>query len=104
MARVRWSPTGRQSLIEIAEYVVEQSQSLEAGIRLVDAIEAKCKTYAEFPGAGTARDDLGGGRRCFPVGNYVVIYRPTEDGIRVIVVAHGHQDLYALIRGIPESE
>lgn len=104
MARIRWSPTGQQSLIEAAEYVVEQSQSLDAGIKLINAIEAKCKTYAEFPEAGTPRDDLGEGRRCFPVGNYVVIYRPIENGIRVIVVTHGHQDLYALIRGISDSE
>lgn len=52
MARILWSPTGRQSLVAVAEYVVEQSGSLETGIKLIDAIEAKCKTYARFPGAG----------------------------------------------------
>jgi len=104
MARVRWSPTGQQSLVDVAKYVVEQSQSLETGLKLIDAIEAKCETYAQFPHAGIPRNDLGEGRRCFAVGNYVVIYRPIDDGIRVIVVAHGHQDLYTMIRGIPGSE
>lgn len=34
MTRILWSPTGRQSLVDIAQYVVDESQSLEkcAGI------------------------------------------------------------------------
>lgn len=104
MARILWSPTGRQSLVDIAQYVVEQSESLETGIKFIDVIEDKCKTYAQFPGAGIPREDLGKGRRCFVVGSYVVIYRPIDDGIRVILVAHGYQDLYSLIRGISETD
>ena len=102
MARILWSPTGRQSLVDIAQYVVERSESLEMGIKLIDAIEAKCKSYTQFPEAGIPRDDLGEGRRCFVVGRYVVIYRPIDEGIRVILVAHGHQDLHTLIRGISD--
>ncbi|MEO8497986.1 MAG: type II toxin-antitoxin system RelE/ParE family toxin [Planctomycetota bacterium] len=104
MTHILWSPTGRQSLVDVAQSVVEQSESLDTGIRLIDSIEAKCKTYAQFPDAGIPRDDLGKGRRCFVVGSYVVIYRPMEDGVRVILVANGHQDLYALIHGLSESE
>ncbi|HUG70765.1 MAG TPA: type II toxin-antitoxin system RelE/ParE family toxin [Pirellulaceae bacterium] len=104
MARILWSPTGRQSLVDIAQYVVEQSESLETGIKLVDVIEDKCKTYSQFPEAGIPRDDLGKGRRCFVVGSYVVIYRPIDDGIRVILVAHGYQDLDSLIRGISQTD
>ena len=104
MATIRWSPAGQESLVEIGRHAIEKSGSLDVGPKLIDSIEAKCQTYAQFPEAGTAREDLGAGMRCFPAGNYVVIYRPVEDGIRVVIVAHGHQDLHPLIRGIPESE
>lgn len=46
MTRILWSPTGRQSLVDIAQYVVDESQSLETGLKLIDVIEAKCQTYA----------------------------------------------------------
>jgi hypothetical protein len=50
-----------KSRIRIAQYVVEQSESLEAGIKFIDVIEDKCKTYSQFPEAGIPRDDLGKG-------------------------------------------
>lgn len=104
MTRIRWSKTARQSLIDVAENVIEQSQSLETGLKLIDAIEEKCRTYADFPQAGIPRDDLRKGLRCFVVGKHIVIYRPIDGGMRVVLVAHGHQDLYALMHRLSESE
>jgi toxin ParE1/3/4 len=31
--------------------------------------------------------------RSFPVKNYVIFYRPLEDGIEIVRVLHGAQDL-----------
>ena len=50
--------------------------------------------------AGTARSDLGPGLRCFPVDKLVVIYRPIEDGMAIIWVAHGHQDVRTVVENI----
>jgi hypothetical protein len=36
--------------------------------------------------------------RCFPVDNLIVIYRPAEDGIVVMLVVHGHQDIQTIVR------
>jgi toxin ParE1/3/4 len=100
MPRVCWSDTAEESVLAIGRYVVRQTRSLQRGLDVIAAIERRCKRYAEFPGAGTARPDLGPGLRCFPVQNLVVIYRPIEDGIAIILVAHGHQDLPTMVNRI----
>jgi len=47
---------------------------------------------------GDPRPDLGENIRCFPVGNYVVIYRPLGDGIIVLLVIHGAMDIPTAFR------
>ena len=71
-----------------------------AGLDVIAKIEEKCSRYAEFPEGGTACPDLGPGLRCFPVGSLLVIYRPIEDGIAIILVAHGHQDVRTIVERI----
>ena len=48
---------------------------------------------AANPSAGRARDDLAPKIRSFPVGNYIVFYLPLSDGIEVVRVLHGRQDI-----------
>ena len=47
---------------------------------------------------GTARPEFGPDLRSFivPATRYVVIYRPTDDGVVIIHVRHGSQDLIRL--------
>jgi toxin ParE1/3/4 len=47
---------------------------------------------------GTARDNLAPGLRSFPVGNYLVFYRITPEGIEVARVLHGARDLRAVFK------
>jgi toxin ParE1/3/4 len=56
---------------------------------------------AEHPGAGPARDELMRGLRSFPVGNYLLLYRPAIDGIELVRVSHGARNLRRLFRGKP---
>ncbi len=100
MSRVCWSDKAEESVLEIARYVIEQTQSRQRGLDLIDKIEQKCHRYAQFPEGGTARPDLGPALRCFPVENFLVIYRPIEDGIAIILVAHGHQDVRTIVERI----
>ena len=41
------------------------------------------------------RGDLLKNLRSFPVGNYVIFYVPISDGIEVVRVMHGRQDIDA---------
>ncbi len=47
------------------------------------------------PLAGRARAELGKDLRSFPVGNYIIFYLPLSDGIEVVRVLHGRQDIDA---------
>ena len=61
----------------------------DAADRLLERLDEKCRLCATQPEMGTPRPDLGRNVRCFSVGNYVVIYQPTEEGIVVLLVIHG---------------
>jgi toxin ParE1/3/4 len=49
----------------------------------------------ENPLAGRVRLDLGANLRSFPIGNYVIFYVPIPDGVEVVRVMHGRQDIDA---------
>lgn len=49
----------------------------------------------ENPLAGRERPDIQKDLRSFPVGRYVVFYLPLADGIEVVRVMHGQQDIDA---------
>ena len=100
MARVCWSDKAEESVLAIGRYIIEQTQSRQRGLDVITKVEDKCERYAEFPQVGTARPDLGPGLRCFPVDNLLVVYRPIEDGIAIILVAHGHQDVRTIVEKI----
>ena len=100
MARVSWTDKAEESVLTIGRYIIEQTQSRQRGLDVITKIEEKCARYAEFPQAGTPRKDIGPGLRCFPVDNLLVIYRPIEDGIAIVLVAHGHQDLQTIVNSI----
>ena len=100
MSRVCWSDKAEESVLAIGRYIVEQARNLQRGLDVITKIEEKCNRYAQFPESGIARPDLGPGLRCFPVESLLVIYRPIEDGVAIILVAHGHQDVRTLVEKI----
>lgn len=96
MAHVEWTDTGEESLVEIGRFIARQNQSLDRALAVINKVEEKCRLIAGFPDAGTVRDDLSDGVRTILVDNLVLVYRPLDDGIRVLLVTHGHRDLPAL--------
>jgi toxin ParE1/3/4 len=72
--------------------------SPQAADRLLSRIDEKCRLCATQPEMGTPRPDLGQSVRCLRVDHYVVIYRPTEDGIVVLLVLHGARDIPTVFR------
>lgn len=67
-----------------------------AADRWLDAVDSRCKLLAQMPGLGRLRPDLAPELRSFVVGNHVIFYRETHDGIEVIRVLHGARDLPSL--------
>ena len=62
---------------------------------MIDRIDRAFDMLADTPFAGRARHDLKDNLRSFPVGNYIIFYFPLPDGIEVVRVMHGRQDIDA---------
>ena len=78
-------------LDEVWDYIARDNPAIAD--RLLDKIAAKCEMLARQPVIGEARPDLAMNLREFPVGNYVVFYRPLPDGIEVYRVLHAARNV-----------
>ena len=96
MAALLRTPEATQSLLEIWDRIAQDNVS--AADKLLRRIDDTCQRLARNPGMGEACPDLAPKVRCFPVGNYVVFYRPLDHGIEVLLVTHGARDIPALFR------
>ena len=91
MSRALFSAPAKEDLKEIAAYIHRDNP--QAAKRVVQRIREVCKeTLARLPGAGTMRDDLSPGLRCFSVGNYVVYFRGRNPVIFVRIL-HGAREV-----------
>ena len=64
-----------------------------AAARLLLSIQEKCVLVSRQPQMGRSRFELSPELRGFPVGNYLIFYRPASDGIEIIRVVHGARDI-----------
>jgi toxin ParE1/3/4 len=93
MSNFRISPRAALDLDEIWIFIGIERQSPDAAFRQVEMIYDKICVLAENPLLGERRIDLGAALRVFSAGNYVIVYRPTVDGIAVARVVHGARDI-----------
>ena len=62
---------------------------------LIDRLDRVADMLADTPLAGRARPELGPKLRSYPVGNYIIFYVPVPDGIEIVRVMNGRQDIGA---------
>jgi toxin ParE1/3/4 len=67
----------------------------KAAEELLDRFGKVFEMLVQNPQAGRPRPDLGQNLRSFPVERYIIIYAPVSDGIEVVRVIHGRQDINA---------
>lgn len=95
-------PAADRDLDEQAEYLGEHA-SLEVALRFYDAAHESFSFLAQSPGVGTLHESANPtfvGVRIWRVGGFekhLIFYRPTEDGIEVVRVLHGHRDIQAIL-------
>lgn len=80
-------------LAEIVAYIAADNPA--AALRLARTLDAKGQLLAEHPGIG--RSYPGRPVRLFPVGNYLIVYRETPDGIEVVRYLHGRRDVRRIL-------
>lgn len=64
-----------------------------AADRLLDEIGATALNLAQQPRMGRARPELAADLRSFPIGRYVLFYRPVVDGVQLVRVLHSARDI-----------
>lgn len=96
------SGAARTDLIQINESTFAENPP--AANRFLQAFDRKCQLLAQFPEMGVKWQDLRPPLRSFPVGKHLIFYQPVPDGIEVIRVISGYQDLTAIFPELGEDE
>ncbi len=91
MTIVQRTAQADEDLIDIWVYIAQDNP--DAADHLLDEFEKKFALLAGQPRVGAARSDIAPGLRHFPAGNYLILYRETDDGIEVVRVVHGARRL-----------
>ena len=102
MPTVSIRPLARADILEIWEYIAEESEARADAF--IDRLDAQFALMALQPKLGRPRDELVSGLRSFPFNPYMIFYEPVPDGIGVIRVLHGARDIAAQFHphGAPE--
>ena len=79
----------------ILDYAAAQG-NFDAAERLLNRMNQKCDRLLDFPGMGRKRDELAPGLRSFPIDRFLIFYTELEDGIEVVRVMSGYQDIESL--------
>jgi toxin ParE1/3/4 len=91
--RPRKSPQAEFDIRLIWRFIADDNMKAADGV--LDRIDRAFDMLAENPMAGRARSELRMDLRSFPVGSYVIFYVPVSDGIMVVRVMSGRQDIDA---------
>lgn len=87
----RLSRAARLDLVEIWQFIAEDNAA--AADRLLDRIDSVLNMLAANPEAGRARLELAPEIRSFPVGSYIIYYRPGPDHLAVVRVRNSYRDI-----------
>ncbi|MFQ5674157.1 MAG: type II toxin-antitoxin system RelE/ParE family toxin [Nitrospinales bacterium] len=90
MPEISKLPRAENDLLGIWLFIAEDS--IKHADRFLSKIEKKCQALAAQPYMGQSREELAPGLRSFPVGDYVIFYRPTKRGIVIVRVLNAAMD------------
>jgi toxin ParE1/3/4 len=99
MARVRRTAASGTDYQQIFLYIAEHNP--RAAEKLLRTFDQKLQLLSEMPGIGRARPEFGKGVRSYPIGDYLIFYRPLTDGIEFLRVLHGSRDLRRIFGANP---
>lgn len=89
--RFRKAPQADLDLDSIWDFLA--SDSIQAADKQIGRIGEIFEMLVDNPLAGRERRELRAGLRSFAVGNYVIFYVPIPDGVEIVRVMHGRQDI-----------
>ncbi|MBD2679667.1 MULTISPECIES: type II toxin-antitoxin system RelE/ParE family toxin [Nostoc] len=96
MSRFRISTQAAQDIENIWKYLAQNN--LKAANQIFDTLRESFPKLAKFPQMGKQRSELAPLLRSFPVKNYLIFYRPIDEGIEIVRILHGSQDVETLFQ------
>jgi toxin ParE1/3/4 len=96
MPRATRTPEAFADLAEIWAYIAADNEP--AADRFLAKLQTECDKLGEFPGMGPARPELAKDLRSYPIGNYIIFYRPITGGVEIIRVLHGARRAKTIFR------
>jgi toxin ParE1/3/4 len=94
MSRCILSPTATKDLDAISDYFCDRN--VNAGEKLFEQFVSKCEKLIKFPALGRSYERIRPNMRGIPLDGYIIFYQVVEDGIEILRVVNGRQDLDAL--------
>jgi toxin ParE1/3/4 len=91
---LRFRPEAENDLINIGAYIERDDPNAAASF--VRTLREKCGSLLANPEIGRSRPELITDLRSFPVGQYVIFYRPRQEILEIVRVLHGARDIDAL--------
>jgi toxin ParE1/3/4 len=92
MGCCRFTLQAKKDLKEINRFIALDNP--DAAKRFIASVKQQCQTLTEFPDMGRLWQELIPPLRSFPIGNYLVFYRPDgKKSIQVIAVVSGYRNL-----------
>jgi toxin ParE1/3/4 len=92
--RIRIRPRARADLIEIWDYIAEDS--VANADAFVDNIHETMQMLANQPRSGRRRAELAPDILSFPFGRYIIFYRSSRKGLEIVRILHGSRDIEAI--------
>lgn len=95
--RYQLTPEAQAQVDAIGAFIAEDS--LEAALKVYDALEKSYEQLARMPEMGHTREDLTDRPLKFwSVYSYLVVYDPASDPLQIIAVLHGARDVERVLR------
>ena len=95
--RYQLTPSAQGDVARITDFIAEDS--VDAGLRVHDALEEAFRRLAEMPAMGHTREDLTElPVKFWRVYSYLVVYDPASSPLTVIAVLHGARDVENLLK------
>ncbi|MEY2777619.1 MAG: hypothetical protein RLY30_1717 [Pseudomonadota bacterium] len=101
MAPVTFSPKSRQDLLDIGDYVAQDSRGNAR--RFVAKLIDQCQRIGRAPLGYVSREDLAPGLRMAALGSYVIFFRVLDGTVRIERVLHGARNLPMLFGSDPDT-
>lgn len=101
MAKVTFSPKGRQDLLDIGDYIAKDSRANAR--RFVAKLLEQCQRIGKAPMGYVSRDDLAAGLRLAALGRYVIFFRAADGAVRIERVLHSARNMPVVLEGDSEN-